>query len=70
MRQFEIFIFAVCICLQRSSSMMMHAINPITEASKRPGSPAFLVAQLTLLYPLLNILNLVGIQDGEISFDV
>ena len=50
--------------------MMMHEINPSTEASKRPGSPAFLVAQLTLLYPLLNILNLVGIQDGEISFDV
>ena len=37
MRQFEIFIFAV-------HTIMMHAINPITEASKRS---AFLDAQLT-----------------------
>ena len=28
-------------------SITMHAINPITEASKWPGSPAFLDAQLT-----------------------
>ena len=38
------FLSLLCIWLQRSSSIMMHAISPITKASKRS---AFLDAQLT-----------------------